>query len=591
MGASTTPTDANDNDKSVARKTMIQRVALAFVTLLAVGALALNSYEPSNQLGSLRGSVMNMCRWWDAGCHAREAARKAAQAARKAAEWAAARKRELEAAAARAAAEIKAAAERAAAMAREAAARDRLPKGTCKAPDAPTNVIKHKGYIYATMGNTNPHAQPSNKNDHGDEYWALPEGWEWIDYRDAHQIKEARAVASSYRWGVKEVCFQPARRKDLEDGIKAANAAAGVAAGGCVLAAGAGGLVLAGGMGVLGAAGALAVGSGAAGAGAAAAALLLPLAPVAGGLIVGAGLIGGAAILIGHKIRQEEFVSACFATGEKKWWHSKATYEKVKNGAMDKKCGYADNGKLISLDHEKDWFGGANWIAPDTLFKSHQFMIRKIDPNPPKPTAQPTQAPSEIKDVPAEVEEKPIEDPPMKAVCPFKYNKKMNLMPPPGCIMFAADDIGWDDYEGTSNAALMCAVKGQGAVHITEEHLQQSYAKSFSMMSYLKAGASTYVHLYDNVDNKGKELVADPLSKSFIHRKFPGTDKKINDAVKSLVFHSEFDVDAVDTCDDYLKWLSGDAPYKIPKLKAADAVDRDEREDVDDEDEDKKEKA
>ena len=65
--ASTTPTDANDNDKSVARKTMIQRVALAFVTLLAVGALALNSYEPSNQLGSLRGSVMNMCRWWDAG--------------------------------------------------------------------------------------------------------------------------------------------------------------------------------------------------------------------------------------------------------------------------------------------------------------------------------------------------------------------------------------------------------------------------------------------------------------------------------------------------------------------------------------------
>ena len=63
--ASTSPTD--NNDKNVARKTMIQRVALAFVTLLAVGAIALNSYEPSNQLGSLRGSVMNMCRWWDAG--------------------------------------------------------------------------------------------------------------------------------------------------------------------------------------------------------------------------------------------------------------------------------------------------------------------------------------------------------------------------------------------------------------------------------------------------------------------------------------------------------------------------------------------
>merc|ERR1719240_1783062 len=86
------------------RKTLIQRVALVFVALLAFGAVALNAYEPSSELGSLRGSVMNMCRWWDAGCHARAAARKAA-------EWALARKRELEAAAARAAAEVKAAAE------------------------------------------------------------------------------------------------------------------------------------------------------------------------------------------------------------------------------------------------------------------------------------------------------------------------------------------------------------------------------------------------------------------------------------------------------------------------------------------------
>lgn len=356
-----------------------------------------------------------------------------------------------------------------------------------------------------------------------------------------------------------------------------------------MLAAGAGGLAIAGGLGVLGAAGALAVGSGAAAGGAAAAALLLPLAPVAGGLIVGAGLIGGAAILVGNHFRQEEFVSACFATGEKKWWHSKANYEKVKNGALEKKCGYADNGKLISLDHEKDWFGGANWIAPDTLFKSHQFMIRKKDPNPPKPTAQPTQAPSEIKDVPAEVEEDPVEDPPTKAVCPFKYTKEMNLMPPPGCIMFAADDIGWDDFEGSSNAALLCAVKSHGSVHITEDHLKESYAKSFSDMSYLKAGASTYIHLYDNVDNEGKELVADPLSKSFIHRKFPGSDKKINDNVKSLVFYSEFDVDSVDSCGDYFKWMKNKAPYKIPRLAAKDAVDRDEREDVDeDEDEHKK---
>merc|ERR1711998_693332 len=108
---------------------------------------------------------------------------------------------------------------------------------------------------------------------------------EWINYRDANQVRDARAVASSYRWGVKEVCFQPARRKDIEDGIKAANAAAGVAAGGCVLAAGAGGLAIAGGMGVLGAAGAIAVGSGAGAAGAAAAAMLLPLAPVAGAVI------------------------------------------------------------------------------------------------------------------------------------------------------------------------------------------------------------------------------------------------------------------------------------------------------------------
>ena len=212
-------------------------------------------------------------------CHARKAAKAARRAAKKAAEWALARKREMEAAAARIAAEAKAAAERVAAAAREAAAKDRLPKGTCKAVDEPTHVIKHKGFIYATMGNTNPHTSPSNHNDHGDEFWALPEGWEWIDYRDAHQIKEARAVASTYRWGVKEVCFQPARRKDIEEGVKAANAAAGVAAGGCVLAAGAGGLAVAGGLGVLGAAGALAVGSGAAAGGAAAAALLLPLVP------------------------------------------------------------------------------------------------------------------------------------------------------------------------------------------------------------------------------------------------------------------------------------------------------------------------
>jgi hypothetical protein len=562
---------------------LIQRVALVFVALLAFGAVALNAYEPSSELGSLRGSVMNMCRWWDAGCHARRAADQAREAARKAAEWALARKRELEAAAARAAALVKAAAERAAAAAREAAARDRMPKGTCKAPDAPSHVIKHNGYIYATMGNTNPHAAPSGDNDHGKEYLTPPEGWEWINYRDANQVRDARAVASSYRWGVKEVCFQPARRKDIEDGIKAANAAAGVAAGGCVLAAGAGGLAIAGGLGVLGAAGALAVGSGAGAAGAAVLALALPLAPVAGGLIVGAGLIGGAAVLIGAHFRNEEFVAACFHTGEKKWWHSKANYEKVKNGALDKQCGYADNGKLISFDHEKDYFGGANWIAPDVLFKSHQFLIRKVDPNPPKPTQQPTQAPSAIVDVPM-VEEEELEKPPMKAVCPFKFTKSMNLMPPPGCIMFAAEDIGWDDYEGESQAALLCAVKNQGAVHITEEHLQDTYAKSFSAMSYLKVGASTFAHLYDNIDNKGKELVADPISKSFIHRKFPGTDKKINDAVKSLVFYSDFDVDAVDSCDDYIKWLKGDAPYKIPKLKGEDAVDRDPRDDVDDDD-------
>ena len=49
------------------RKTLIQRVALIFVALLAFGAVALNAYEPSSELGSLRGSVMNMCRWWDAG--------------------------------------------------------------------------------------------------------------------------------------------------------------------------------------------------------------------------------------------------------------------------------------------------------------------------------------------------------------------------------------------------------------------------------------------------------------------------------------------------------------------------------------------
>merc|ERR1719353_1157636 len=140
-----------------------------------------------------------MCRWWDAGCHARRAADQAREAARKAAEWALARKRELEAAAARAAALVKAAAERAAA-AREAAARDRMPKGTCKAPDAPSHVIKHNGYIYATMGNTNPHAAPSGDNDHGKEYLTPPEGWEWINYRDANQVRDARAVASSYRW-------------------------------------------------------------------------------------------------------------------------------------------------------------------------------------------------------------------------------------------------------------------------------------------------------------------------------------------------------------------------------------------------------
>merc|ERR1712022_9686 len=110
-----------------------------------------------------------------------------------------------------------------------------------------------------------------------------------------------------------------------------------------------------------------------------------------------------------------KYVSACFPTNHAEWWTSQAEYEKVKNVAIDKQCGYADNGKLISFDHEKDYFGGANWIAPDVLFKSHQFLIRKVDPNPPKPTQQPTQAPSAIVDVPL-VEEEELEKPPMKAV-------------------------------------------------------------------------------------------------------------------------------------------------------------------------------
>ena len=57
----------NVKDSNVTRKSFIQRIALVVVTLLAFGAVALNSYEPSNELGSLRGSVMNMCKWWDAG--------------------------------------------------------------------------------------------------------------------------------------------------------------------------------------------------------------------------------------------------------------------------------------------------------------------------------------------------------------------------------------------------------------------------------------------------------------------------------------------------------------------------------------------
>merc|ERR1712065_81448 len=117
-------------------------------------------------------------------------------------------------------------------------------------------------------------------------------------------------------------------------------------------------------MGVLGAAGALAVGSGAAGAGAAAAALLLPLAPIAGGLIVGAGLIGGAAVLIHDHVQDNKYVSACFPTNHDEWWTSQAEYLEVKNGMVDKMWGYADNGKLISFDHEKDYFGAGNWIAP-----------------------------------------------------------------------------------------------------------------------------------------------------------------------------------------------------------------------------------
>ena len=67
MPVEVSDSSTDSKESNVARKTMIQRIALVLVTLLAFGAVALNSYEPSNELGSLRGSVMNMCKWWDAG--------------------------------------------------------------------------------------------------------------------------------------------------------------------------------------------------------------------------------------------------------------------------------------------------------------------------------------------------------------------------------------------------------------------------------------------------------------------------------------------------------------------------------------------
>ena len=67
MPVDTSTTSSDAKESGVTRKSIIQRAALLIVALLALGALALSSYEPSKELGSLRGSVMDMCRWYDAG--------------------------------------------------------------------------------------------------------------------------------------------------------------------------------------------------------------------------------------------------------------------------------------------------------------------------------------------------------------------------------------------------------------------------------------------------------------------------------------------------------------------------------------------
>jgi len=284
-------------------------------------------------------------------------------------------------------------------------------------------------------------------------------------------------------------------------------------------------------------------------------------------LIVGAGLVGGAALLIHDHIQDNKYVSACFPTNHAEWWTSQAEYLEVKNGMVDKMCGYADNGKLISFDHEKDYFGGGNWIAPTQDNKPRQYLIKKIDPNPPKPTQVPTQAPFEVQDNEVKIDPL-VKSPPTKIACPFEYDKSYNLMPPPGCAMFSNEDIGWSKFEGKANAVIVCAVKDHGAIHISEQRLNEDMNKSFKGMSYLKAGPGVHIHLYEEENFTGTELVADTLSKSFIHRKFPGSDLLVNDIVRSMIITSDFDVDAINTCDEYMKFLKGDIIFKVPKMKA-----------------------
>lgn len=295
------------------------------------------------------------------------------------------------------------------------------------------------------------------------------------------------------------------------------------------MAAGAGGLALAGGAGAVGAAAVMA--------GAAA-----PLAPVliaGGGLVVGAALVGGAAVLAGAAVGGaiaekvgDMFVSACYKNKPSgKWFSESAKYITVKNGAVDEQCGY--EGNIL----KKEWLGTNHFKSPKPLLgagdATRAFMVKK----------------AKAADAVEDKADLPLEDAPTKVLCPMKFEEGMFINVPVGCVLFSKDDIGWPDIQGEHASMLACAVKDNGPMELGAAAIN-ALGGDFKEISYIKAGKTIDVDFYSGENFDGETLAVDYESPAFIHLNFPSAGS-VNDNVQSMRVTSHFDVDAVNTCDEY----------------------------------------